>query len=323
MAFKVLVSDKLGEAGLAILRGATGISVDYRPGLKEQELADAIGAYDALVIRSGSKVTAAVIARAENLRIIGRAGIGVDNVDVPAASRRGIVVMNTPTGNVVTTAEHALSLLLALARKIPQATASMKGGKWEKTKFEGREVSGKTLGVLGVGNIGRIVVDRAVGLKMKVIASDPVLTTEKAAQLGIELVGLDELFRRADFVTVHVPLTPETKNLIGAAAFEKMKPGALLVNAARGGIVDEAALAEAIRSGKVAGAALDVFETEPLPTRSPLWDMPQVLVSPHMCGDFEGWERAVVAVFVDNCARLAGGEPLRNRVDKRAGFGIG
>src|SRR5271169_5541658 len=208
---KVLVSDTLSEAGLAALKANPALSVDYSPGLKEDALAAKIPGFDALVVRSGSKVTAKVIAAADKLRVIGRAGIGVDNVDVPAASKRGIVVMNPPTGNAVTTAEHAITLLMSLARKVPQATISMKAGKWEKTKFQGRELAGKTLGILGLGNIGRIVADRARALQMKVIAFDPVLTRDRAAQLGVELVSKDELFARADAITAHAPLTDETR----------------------------------------------------------------------------------------------------------------
>ncbi len=282
MTAKVLVSDKLSDSGLSVLKGASGIELDYKPGLSEEELADTIGEYDGLIIRSGSKVTAKVLAQAESLQVVGRAGIGVDNVDVPAASRKGVVVMNTPTGNAVTTAEHAISLLMSLARRIPQATASMREGKWEKSKFQGTEIADKTLGVIGMGNIGRIAANRAQGLKMKVIAFDPVLSSERAASLGVELVSLDELFERADFITVHAPLTPETKGLIGKDAIAKMKPGVLIVNAARGGIVDEAALAQAVESGKVGGAALDVFGQEPVETDNPLLKQDRVIVTPHL-----------------------------------------
>lgn len=260
---RVLVSDTVSDKGLEILESAKGLDVTYKPGLKEDELAKEIGGYDALVIRSGSKVTAKVIEAATKLKVVGRAGIGVDNVDVSAASKRGIVVMNTPTGNAVTTAEHAISLIFSIARRVPQATASMKAGKWEKTKFSGRELAGKTLGVLGLGNIGRIVADRAKGLKMSVIAYDPVLTADRATSLGVELVSLDDLFARADVVTAHTPLTAETKAIVGDAAIAKMKKGVLLVNAARGGIYDEAALLRGLESGKVGGVALDVFVDEP------------------------------------------------------------
>jgi D-3-phosphoglycerate dehydrogenase len=279
---RVLVSDKLAEAGLRVLREAPGVELEFRPGMSEDELCNVIGDYDGLIIRSATQVTPRVVEEAHKLRVVGRAGIGVDNVDIPAASRRGIVVMNTPTGNSVTTAEHALALLASLARKIPQAVASMRTGKWEKTKFQGREIAYKTLGIIGLGNIGRIVADRAQGLKMKVIGVDPVMSSDRAAELGIELVELDELLARADFVTIHAPLTPETKNMISDAAFEKMKSGALLVNAARGGIVDEEALARAITKGKIAGAALDVFGKEPIDPDHPLLGLDDVLCTPHL-----------------------------------------
>jgi D-3-phosphoglycerate dehydrogenase len=312
---KVLVSDKLSDAGLQILKSAPGIVVDYKPGLNEADLAAAIGEYDGLVIRSGSKVTAKVIEKADNLRVIGRAGIGVDNVDVPAASRKGIVVMNTPTGNAVTTAEHALSLLMSLARKIPQATASMRDGKWEKTKFEGKEIAGKTLGVIGMGNIGRIVADRAQGLKLKVIAFDPVLSAEKAASLGIELVSVEQIITRSDFITIHAPLTPETKNLFNAAAFAKMKKGALLVNAARGGIVNEQDLEVALKEGKIAGAALDVFDKEPCDPNHPLLKLENVITTPHLgASTAEAQERVALEIAEQVVAYLTTGE-VKNAVN--------
>ncbi|MCA9601762.1 MAG: phosphoglycerate dehydrogenase [Polyangiales bacterium] len=297
MAFKVLVSDKLSEDGLKVLRSAAEIEVDYRPGLNEQELADAIGEYDGLVIRSGSKVTAKVLASADQLRVIGRAGIGVDNVDVPAASKRGIVVMNTPTGNAVTTAEHAIALLMSTARMIPDANLTTKGGKWEKSKYQGREIAGKTLGVIGLGNIGRIVADRGMGLQMKVIGFDPVLTAERASELGIELVSLDDLFSRADFITIHTPKTAETSNLLNDDTFAKMKDGVFIINAARGGIVDEAALERAVKSKKVAGAALDVFVKEPVDPNHPLLKLDQVVVTPHLgASTHEAQERVAIEI---------------------------
>lgn len=312
---KVLVSDKLSDGGLEILRSAAGIELDYKPGLSEEELAECIGGYEGLVIRSGSKVTAKVLARAEKLRAIGRAGIGVDNVDVPEASRHGIVVMNTPTGNAVTTAEHALSLLMSLARKIPQATASMKAGKWAKSKFQGREIAGKTLGVIGMGNIGRIVADRAQGLKMNVIAFDPVLSAERAGNLGVELVEVNELLERADFVTVHAPLTPQTKGLLGADAFSRMRKDALLVNAARGGIVDEAALAKAVTEGQIAGAALDVYVNEPLGTDSPLLEVDGIVLTPHLgASTSEAQERVALEICEQVVDYLTTGE-IRNAIN--------
>ncbi len=315
---KVLVSDKLSDAGLGILRAAAGIQIDYRPGLTEDELADAIGDYQALVIRSGSKVTAKVLERADSLQIIGRAGIGVDNVDVQAASRKGIIVMNTPTGNAVTTAEHALTLLMSLARKIPQATASMRNGKWEKSKFEGTEVAGKILGVVGMGNIGRIVADRAQGLKMNVIGFDPVLSPEKARSLGIELVTIDELFSRADFITFHAPLTAETKNLVNADSMKKMKKGVLIINAARGGIVDEHALAVAIQEGHVGGAALDVFVNEPVEADNPLLKLDKVIVTPHLgASTAEAQERVALEIAEQTVDFLVHGT-IKNAVNVSA-----
>ncbi len=304
---KVLVSDTLSEAGLAVLRGASGVEVDYRPGLSEADLADAIRDADALVIRSGSKVTAKVIEASTRLRVIGRAGIGVDNVDVKAASRRGIIVMNTPTGNAVTTAEHALSLLFAIARKIPQATASMKAGKWDKKSFEGRELSAKTLGVVGLGNIGRIVADRARGLGMRVIGYDPIVSAARATELGVELVSLEELFLRADAITVHVPLTPDTKHLVDDAAIAKMKPGVLLVNAARGGIFDEAALVRGLDSGKLGGVALDVFPEEP-PGLTDIVKHPKAVVTPHLgASTSEAQERVALEIAEQVVAYLESG----------------
>lgn len=279
---RVLVSDTLSEQGLAILRQGEGIEVDYRPGLGEAELAGAIPGAAALVIRSGSQVTARVIDAARGLRVIGRAGIGVDNVDVDAASKHGIVVMNTPTGNAVTTAEHALALLVSLARMIPQANQSLKAGKWEKKKFEGRELAGKTLAVIGLGNIGRIVADRARGLRMNVIGFDPVLSADRAAALGVEFVPLDALWERADAITVHTPLTSSTRGLINDDVVPRLKKGVLLVNAARGGIYDEGALLRGLESGHIGAVALDVFEKEPPPKDDKLVQHERVIVTPHL-----------------------------------------
>jgi D-3-phosphoglycerate dehydrogenase len=280
--FKVLVSDSLSEEGLEVLKGRAGIVVEYRPGLSEADLAEAVKQADALVVRSGSKVTARVIESGDRLKVIGRAGIGVDNVDVPAASKRGIVVMNTPTGNSVTTAEHTLSLMMSLARHIPQATSTMKAGKWEKKKFEGVELAGKTIGILGLGTIGRIVADRARGLAMKVIGFDPVMSQERAAALGIELVSLEQIWARADVITVHTPLTPQTKGIINDEVVPKLKKGVLLVNCARGGIYDEAAVVRGLDSGHIGGAAFDVFVEEPPPKDSALVAHERVICSPHL-----------------------------------------
>jgi len=278
---KVLVSDSLSVRGVEIFKQAEGIEVDVNTGLSPAELKEIIGQYDALVIRSATKATADLLEAADNLKVIGRAGIGVDNVDVPAATKKGVIVMNTPGGNTVTTAEHALSLMMSLLRRIPQATASMKEGKWEKKKFEGQEMCGKTLGVIGMGNIGSIVADRAMGLKMKVIAYDPFISEERASEMGVELVTLEQLYSRSDIVTIHVPLIDETRNLINKETLSKFKDGAYIVCAARGGIIDEDALVEALDSGKIAGAALDVFSKEP-PGQTPLVSHEKVICTPHL-----------------------------------------
>jgi D-3-phosphoglycerate dehydrogenase len=312
---RVLVSDTLSEQGLAILRKGAGLEVDYQPGLNETDLAAAIKGADALVIRSGSKVTARVLEAADQLKVIGRAGIGVDNVDVPAASKRGVVVMNTPTGNAVTTAEHAITLLMSLARMIPEACRTLKAGKWEKKKFEGRELAGKTLGVIGLGNIGRIVADRARGLRMNVIGFDPVLTADRAAALGIELVSLDAIWERADAVTVHTPLTPETKAIVNEGMLDKLKKGVLLVNCARGGIYDEAALLKGLESGRIGGVALDVFVEEPPPKDSPLIAHERVVVTPHLgASTKEAQDRVALEIAEQVVAYLATGE-IKNAVN--------
>jgi D-3-phosphoglycerate dehydrogenase / 2-oxoglutarate reductase len=279
---KVLISDALSPAAVQIFKDR-GIEVDFQPALgkDKEKLASVIGNYDGLAIRSATKVTGKILEWAKDLKVIGRAGIGVDNVDIPTATARGIIVMNTPFGNSITTAEHAISLMLALARQIPEADASTRAGKWEKNKFMGVEIFGKTLGVIGCGNIGSIVADRATGLRMKVVAFDPFLSQERAADLGVEKVELDELFRRADFITLHTPLTDKTRNIINAGAIKNMKKGVRIINCARGGLVDEAALYEALKSGKVAGAAFDVFVTEPA-TENPLFHLPNVVCTPHL-----------------------------------------
>jgi D-3-phosphoglycerate dehydrogenase / 2-oxoglutarate reductase len=279
---KVLISDALSAAAVQIFKDR-GIDVDFQPALgkDKEKLAAIIGNYDGLAIRSATKVTAKILEQAKNLKVIGRAGIGVDNVDIPAATARGIIVMNTPFGNSITTAEHAISLMLALARQIPEADASTRAGKWEKNKFMGVEMFGKTLGVIGCGNIGSIVADRALGLKMKVIAYDPFLSADRATNLGVEKVELEELFKRADFITLHTPLTDKTRNIINATAIKTMKKGVRIVNCARGGLVDEAALYEALKGGQVAGAAFDVFVTEPA-TENPLFGLPNVVCTPHL-----------------------------------------
>ena len=279
---KILVTDPLAPQGIEVFERAGVFEVDVRIGLKLPEIKKIIGEYHGWVLRSGSKVTAEVLEAAENLKVIGRAGIGVENIDVEAASKKGIVVMNTPGGNNVTTAEHTISLMLALARHIPQAVASLKAGEWKRDRFMGVELCNKTLGVIGLGNVGRIVAERALGLRMKVIGHDPFVQAEAAARLGIELVSLDEIFTGSDFITIHVPLTNETRGLIDRAALAKMKTGVRIINCARGGIVDEKDLADALREGKVAGAALDVYVDEPPPRDHPLLKMEQVITTPHL-----------------------------------------
>lgn len=282
MAPRVLISDALSPAALQIFKDR-GVEVDFQPALgkDKDKLAEIIGNYDGLAIRSATKVTPKVLEKANKLKVIGRAGIGVDNVDIPASTAKGIIVMNTPFGNSITTAEHAISLMLALARQIPEADRSTQAGKWEKNKFMGVEITGKTLGVIGCGNIGSIVADRALGLKMKVIAFDPFLSPERALDIGVEKVELDDLLKRADFITLHTPLTDKTKNIIDANAINKTKKGVRIVNCARGGLVDENALRAALDSGHVAGAAFDVFVTEPA-TENVLFNHPNVICTPHL-----------------------------------------
>ena len=282
MAPKVLVSDKLSETAVQIFRDR-GIEVDFDPsiGKDKDKLLSVIDQYDGLAIRSATKATEKIINAASNLKVIGRAGIGVDNIDRAAASKKGVIVMNTPFGNMITTAEHAIAMMFAVARQIPEASASTHAGKWEKSKFMGVELTGKTLGVIGAGNIGGIVCERALGLKMKVVAYDPFLSQERAEKLGVQKVDLDELLARADFITLHVPKTEQTSNILNAEAIAKMKPAVRVINCARGGLVDEVALAEALKSGHVAGAAFDVFEVEPA-TDSPLFNLPNVVCTPHL-----------------------------------------
>jgi len=277
---KVLISDELSPAAIAIFN-ERGVDVDVKVGLSKDELEEVIAGYDGLAVRSSTKVTEKVIQAARRLKVVGRAGIGVDNIDTKAATAKGVIVMNTPFGNSITTAEHAISLMLALARQIPEANASTQAGKWEKSRFLGVELFNKTLGVIGCGNIGAIVADRAIGLKMKVIAYDPFLSEERALAIGVEKVELDELLRRADFITLHTPLTDKTRNILSREALGRTKKGVRIINCARGGLIDEAALADAIKSGHVAGAALDVFEVEPA-KESVLFGVPNVICTPHV-----------------------------------------
>ncbi len=282
MAPKVLVSDKLSETAVQIFKDR-GIDVTFDPsiGKDKEKLLEVIGQYDGLAIRSATKVTEKIIAAADNLKVVGRAGIGVDNVDIPEASKKGIIVMNTPFGNSITTAEHAIAMMFAVARQVPEANASTHAGKWEKSRFMGVELTAKTLGVIGAGNIGSIVISRALGLRMKVVAYDPFLNEERARELGVTKVELDELLERADFITLHVPFTEKTANILSAENLAKTKPGVRIVNCARGGLVDEDALAELLKSGHVAGAAFDVFKQEPA-TDNPLFNLPNVVVTPHL-----------------------------------------
>ena len=282
MAPRVLISDKLSDAAVQIFKDR-GIDVDFRPelGKDKDKLAEVIGEYDGLAIRSATKVTPTILENATNLKVIGRAGIGTDNIDKDAASKKGVIVMNTPFGNMITTAEHAIAMMFACARQIPEASASTHAGKWEKSKFMGVELTGKTLGVIGAGNIGGIVCDRARGLKMKVIAYDPFLGEDKAKQMQVEKVELEDLLKRADFITLHVPLTDQTRNILSRENLEKTKKGVRIINCARGGLVDEEALADLLKSGHVAGAAFDVFSEEPA-TENPLFNLPNVVCTPHL-----------------------------------------
>jgi D-3-phosphoglycerate dehydrogenase len=282
MAPKVLVSDKLSETAVQIFRDR-GIDVDFQPdlGKDKDRLAEVIGDYDGLAIRSATKVTEKILANATNLKVIARAGIGTDNIDKVAASKKGVIVMNTPFGNMITTAEHAIAMMFAVARQIPEASASTQAGKWEKSRFMGVELTGKTLGVIGAGNIGGIVCDRARGLKMKVVAYDPFLGQEKADKMGVEKVEFDELLKRADFITLHVPLTDQTRNILSRENLEKTKKGVRIINCARGGLVDEQGLADLLKSGHVAGAGFDVFAEEPA-TENPLFGLPNVVCTPHL-----------------------------------------
>ena len=279
---KVLISDNLAPVGAEILQDA-GLEVDINTGLPPEELKKIIGNYDGLVIRSATKVTEEIIESAENLKVVGRAGIGLDNVNIPAASQRGIVVMNAPDGNATTAAEHAIAMMMSLTRNIPQATAALKAGRWDKKKFQGREVTGKTVGIIGIGRIGSIFARRAQGLRMKVIAFDPHMPKELVEKMGIELVSIDELCNRADYISVHVPLTNDTKGLVSTEEFKNMKKEAMFIDCARGGVVDEEALYDALKNGEIRGAALDVFAKEPTSLETtPLLELDNFICTPHL-----------------------------------------
>ena len=304
MKYRVLVSDPLAEEGIDILKEFC--DVDVNTGLTEDQLIAVIGDYDALLVRSGTEVTAQVIDAGEKLKFIGRAGAGVDNIDTEAATRRGIIVANAPEGNTLAATEHTMAMMLSLARNIPQATASLKKGEWKRSKFMGVELNDKVLGIMGFGRIGREVAKRAQAMAMKCIAYDPFITKEKAASLGVEMVPLDELFRRADVITVHTPLIKETRHVINAETIATMKDGVRLINCARGGIIDEKALADGIASGKVAGAALDVFESEP-PTDSPLLGLDKVIVTPHLGASTVEAQKNVAISVANQCISVLSG----------------
>src|SRR3972149_7018972 len=311
---KILVSDPLSSKGLEILGKAKNLTFDLKPGLSPEELKKIIPEYDGIIIRSETKLKGDMIEAGERLKVIGRAGIGLDNVDLPAATKKGIVVMNTPQENAIAAAEHTIAMMLSISRKIPQATASMKGGKWEKKKFMGVELYNKTLGLIGIGVIGTVVADRARALRMKVVGYDPYLSPDVAEKKGVELVTFDELLGRSDFITVHTPLTDETRNLINKDAFPKMKEGVILINCARGGIIHEKDLYDAIKAGKVAGAALDVFEKEPA-IGNPLLELEEVVSTPHLgASTGEAQENVAVAISQQIADFLLLGE-ARNAVN--------
>jgi (S)-sulfolactate dehydrogenase len=313
---RILISDDLSPEAKAILERIPGAQVDLRVGLKPSELREIIGGYEALAVRSATKVTKEVLDAAQKLRVIGRAGTGVDNIDLGAASRRGVVVMNAPGGNSVSVAEHTLALLLALARQVADASQSTRGGKWEKKKYaSGRELMGKTLGVIGTGSIGALVVRRAQAFGMKVLGYDPFLAAEAAQKLGLELVDLADIWKRSDAITLHVPLTEQTKNMVGAPQIAQMKPGALLVNCARGGLVDEKALAEALKKGKLGGAALDVFEAEPPPADHPLFSCPNFIGTPHLGGSTEDAQQNVATIVCEAMVDYLTSGTIRNAVN--------
>jgi len=311
----VLVADPISEEGLALLRQQVGIQVDVRPGLTPAELVDCIGQYDGLIVRSATRVTAEVIAAASRLRVIGRAGVGVDNIDVDAATRKGIVVINAPEGNTIATAEHTIAMMFALARWIPQAHAAVsRDRQWDRQRFMGMQVQGKVLGVIGLGRIGSQVARRALALGMEVLAYDPYISSERAKELGVELADVDDICRRAHVITVHTPLTRATENLIGRRQFELMQPGVRIINCARGGIIDEEALYEALEEGKVAGAALDVFRHEP-PWDSPLVGHPRVVVTPHLGASTAESQIHVAVDVAAQLVRALRGQPVRNAVN--------
>ncbi|MCE5335917.1 MAG: phosphoglycerate dehydrogenase [Desulfobacteraceae bacterium] len=311
---RILVSDNLSETGVEKLMSVPGFDVEVNTTLTPEEFREVIKEFDALVIRSATKVTADVIENANKLKVIGRAGIGLDNVDIEAASKRGIVVMNTPEGNVITTAEHAIAMLMSLTRSIPQASGSTKSGKWEKKRFKGKEVFNKVLGIIGVGRIGRVVADRAQGLKMQVIGYDPYINSEVIDSLGIQGVSLDELLARSDYITVHTPMTAETRNILNADAFKRVKRGVFIINCARGGIVNEQDLHDAIKAGIVAGAAIDVYTKEP-PSDNPLLSLDQVVATPHLGASTEEAQENVAIAVAEQIVDFLTRGTIRNSVN--------
>src|SRR5512135_1501401 len=311
---RVLALDNLQKVGIDVFT-KEGIEVEVKGKMTPEELAAVINQYDAVVVRGATKATAPCFENSSRIKVIGRAGSGTDNIDKVAATKKGVVVMNTPGGNTVTTAEHAVSMMMALSRQIPQATASMKAGKWEKNKFMGTEITDKVLGIVGLGAIGKVVADRALGVKMVVVAFDPYVSKEDASLLGVEMASLDELYARADYITYHTPLTPDTKGMVNAAAIAKMKDGVRIINCARGALVNEADLLAALQSGKVAGAALDVFATEPPPPDMPLLGHPNVILTPHLgAATTEAQEKVAVLIAEQICDFLKKGT-IRNSVN--------
>jgi len=310
---RVLVSDPIAPEGIAILKKVA--DVDVKTGLPKEELASIIGEYDALAVRSETKVTAEILAAAKNLKIIGRAGVGVDNIDVAVATERGILVVNSPEGNTIAAAELTVAMLLALARNIPQADASLRGGEWKRSKYVGAEVYGKTLAVIGLGKIGREVASRLQAFKMNVIGYDPFLKADQAEALGIRLVDLDTLYQEADYITVHVPKTKDTAGMISTDQIAKMKPTVRLINVARGGIIDEAALAAAAKEGRIGGAAIDVFSTEPAPADNPLLGIPNIITTPHLGASTEEAQVNVAIDIAEQIADVLAGKPARSAVN--------
>lgn len=315
MTFRLLVTDDLSPESVAMLDSDPGIEFDVAKGLSPEQLAERIPGYDALIVRSSARATADVIAAADKLKVIGRAGVGVDNIDLQAASERGVIVMNTPGANTVATAEHTMALLLALCRNVPQAAASLRGGKWERKKFKGVELRGKTIGIVGLGRIGRRVARRCRAFGLDVICYDPYLSDERAHEMRVERVSFDDLLARSDFVTLHAALTPKTKGLLGKEAFAKVKPGIRIVNAARGALIDEDALVEALESGRVAGAALDVLLQEPADPANPLLHMDNVVVTPHLAASTAEAQREVGIQIVSQVVDALHGSDFRNAVN--------